>query len=69
MFFGVIPKPSHPGPGKDCEVFFFRYLFFEFFIFATLRMVAILVSFWGPAYFQGQAVSFREGNPTFLGVF
>ncbi len=24
-------------------------------------MVGILISFWGPAYFQGRAVSFREG--------
>ena len=25
-------------------------------------MVGILVSFWGPAYFQGRTVSFREGS-------
>ena len=29
----------------------------------------IIVSFWGPAYFQGRTVSFREGIlPSYVGI-
>ncbi len=31
-------------------------------------MVGRLASFWGPAYFQGRPVSFREGNFTFIAI-
>ena len=31
-------------------------------------MVGILLSYWGPAYFQGQTVSFREGKTTGPGI-
>ncbi len=32
-------------------------------------MVGILLSYWGPAYFQGRAVSFREGTVFLLHLF